>query len=167
MKRVALVVVLVAFLAVSFLALDSYAEMQGKGMKKDGGMCKMCKMKKMGDMDKKDLTSKFYMKAWVAMENQEELGLTDKQVGQIKTLKYETKKDVIKKNAEIDVIAVDIKVSLWEDSIDTQSVNMLVDKKYNLKAEKTKTIINAMAKFKSILTKDQMTKLKDLCKKNM
>lgn len=167
MKRVAVILTLAVFLVGSFLALDSYAEMQGKGMMKDGGMCKMCKMKKMANMDKKDLESKFYMKAWVAMENKDELSLTDKQVDQIKTLKYETKKDVIMKDAEIDVIAVDIKVSLWEDSIDTQSVNMLVDKKYNLKADKTKTIIDAMAKFKSILTKDQMTKLKDLCKKNM
>lgn len=111
------------------------------------------------------LKDKLFRKAHFILKNQEELGLSDEQVKKIKNLKLEAKKDLIKKKAEIDVIAVDIKAKMWEDAVDTEAVNKLIDQKYELKKAKTKSLMEAYAALKSILTEEQKKKLKDLWKK--
>ena len=68
------------------------------------------------------------------------------------------------KEAEIEVIGVDIKAKLWEDPIDVQAINALVDKKYDLKKEKTKYLIATCAALKGILTDSQKDKVKELYK---
>ena len=78
---------------------------------------------------------KFYGTAMLILRNKEELGLTDEQVDKIKVLKVETKKSLIRQNAEIDIVSVDLKAAEWEDPIDTAAVNKLIDKKYDLKKE--------------------------------
>ncbi|NQV03860.1 MAG: hypothetical protein HQ532_00015, partial [Candidatus Omnitrophica bacterium] len=69
------------------------------------------------------------------------------------------------KKAEIDLIAIDIKAALWEDTIDLGSVNTLIDRKYELKKQKTKALVAAYAALKGMLTKEQIKNLKGLCKK--
>ena len=149
-KRNLVVSVLVLALVFNFLALTAYAD-HGKEKGHKGGF-----------------ESKFYKKAVMLLKNKEELGLSDKQAQDIKALKYDTKNGVIRKKAEIDIIALDIKRAMWEDKIDTVAINKLIDKKYELKKEKTKTLVNAYAKLKGSLTEEQKTKLKALwkqCKK--
>ena len=123
-----------------------YAE---HGMKKDQKGC---------------LGGKFYHKVMGVIKNQEELGLSDEQVKKLKDLKLSTKKEVIRKKAEIDILAIDIKAAMWEDSIDVNAVNVLIDKKYELKKEKAKALVAACVALKSILTDEQQKKLKSLCK---
>ena len=118
----------------------------------------------------KGLEKKFFYKTHMMLKNQDELGLSDKQVEKIKGLKIETKKDLIRKNAEIDVIALDIKAAMWDEQIDTGAIDKLIDKKYDLKKEKAKSLVGAYAAVKGILTSGQKDKLKDLwkkCKKEM
>ncbi len=112
---------------------------------------------------KGDLSSKFYLKAMMVIKNQEELGLSDEQVKKIKDLKITTKKEVIRKKAEIDILAIDIKAAMWEDSVDVNAVNALIDKKYELKKEKTKALIAAYVALKNVFTEEQKKKLKGLC----
>ena len=114
-----------------------------------------------------DLEKKFYMKAKMIMSNQEELGLSDSQIKEIKKLKMDTKKDIIKTDAEIEIVKLDIKSQLWEDKIDTGIVNGLIDKKYDLKKEKAKMIFSAYAYITNSLTGEQQAKLKAVCKKSM
>ena len=102
-----------------------------------------------------DLSSKLMKKAHCLIMNQEELGLSDEQVAQIKELKYSTKKALISKKAEIELVIVDAKRALWNDPIDVEAVNALVDKKYTLKKEKAKTLVAAYAKLQSVLTAEQ------------
>ncbi len=149
-KRIVIVSLLVIGLALSVASIGAYADGHGK--------------------DEISLEDKFYCKAMVMLKNEEELGLSEKQVETIKKLKIDTKKDLIRKNAEIDVLALDIKMEMYKDSMDTAAVNKLVDKKYDIKKEKTKAIIAACAELKDTLTKDQKSKLKDIikqCKKDM
>ena len=106
----------------------------------------------------------FFMKAHVILENREELGLPDDKAEAIKNLKIEIKKMLIKQNAEIEILGIDIMSKLHDYPVDVNAVNTLVDKKYELKKAKAKDLVEAIAKLKSSLTKDQYDKLRDLWK---
>ena len=125
-----------------------------------------CAMHDKGKEHKMDFEKKFYSKAHMVLENSEELGLSDEQVKKVKELKMSTMKDLIKKNAEIEVLAIDIKAEMWADSINVNAVNKLVDKKYDLKKEKTKSLIAACVSLKDILTKEQKEKMKGIWKRH-
>lgn len=119
---------------------------------------------------KKDWDSMLLKKMGICLKNQEEVGLTDKQFDAIKEAKYDFKKEIIKNEAEIDIIAVDIKSHLWEDKIDTSAVDKLIDKKYEVKKTKAKAFVAALANFKETLSDDQYKKMKEIyyskdCKK--
>jgi Spy/CpxP family protein refolding chaperone len=107
---------------------------------------------------------KISMKMHAIMMNKEELKLSDKQISKIKTLKIETKKALIMKNAQIEVLAVDIKSGLWSDKIDVKNINKLIDKKYNIKKEKAKVLVSVCARIKKILSKEQVESLKEIIK---
>ena len=108
------------------------------------------------------LDQMFCMKAHFILANQEELGLTDDKVAAIKALKVDTKKSLIKQNADIEIAAIDIKSALHQNPIDTAAVNKLIDQKYELKKAKAKTLVDALAKLKGMLTQDQYNKLKEI-----
>jgi len=110
--------------------------------------------------------NKFFCKTHFVLKNEDELGLSDKQAEQIKNLKIRTKKDLIRKKAEIDILALDIKAEMRKDPINTNAINKLIDKKYELKKEKAKFLVSAYAALKGTLTAEQKTKLKDLLKKH-
>lgn len=111
------------------------------------------------------LEEKFSCKTHFILKNKEELGLSDKQIEKIKDLKIKTKKDLIRKNADLEILALDVKSGLWKDTIDTDTVNKQIGKKYDLKKEKAISLVNAYAALKDILTKEQKEKMKDLCGK--
>ena len=118
-----------------------------------------------GGQAKEDWASMIMMKAHCLISHQEELQLSDEQVAKIKDLKYNIKKALISKDAEIELVAVDIKQAMWQDAIDIAAVNALVDKKYALKNEKAKMLVAACAQLQSILTDEQKKELKQLKKK--
>ena len=114
------------------------------------------------DKHKMHITDKFFMKAHFVLIHKDEIGLTEDQVNQIKDLKVAIKKDVIRKGAEIEVIMLDVWSELHKKQVDISAVNTFLDKKYELKKEKTKGAASAYVKLKGILTEDQMTKVKSL-----
>ena len=116
--------------------------------------------KMMSKMDRGDM---FSCKIRFIMEKASELGLSDDQAEKVKALKYSVKKNLIRKDADIETLTLDIKEALGKDEVDLSAVNNLVDKKYTIKAQKTKDLIEACANVKKILTKDQQKKLKELC----
>lgn len=116
---------------------------------------------KAGDA-KQCMESKFFMKAKMMYLNQDELDLSDKQVDKIKDLKFEVKRNLIKQNAEIDTVKVDIMKELYQDKINTKQIDKLIDKKYDLKKQKAKYLVKSYAQLKGILKKDQYEKLKEI-----
>ena len=147
-RKSALVAVLASVLIFGVAALPAYA---GHG-KKAGYHCG----------SKKD---KVYRKACMLLKNREELGLSDKQVDKIKALKYDAKKAAIRRQAEIDIIAVDLRKEKHADTLNIEAVNKLIDKKYELKKEKAKASVKACAEIKGTLTEEQKAKLKEIWKK--
>lgn len=129
--------------------------------------CTFCPMKhneghfKQNDFSLKD---QFYHKAHYILENQEALGLSEDQIEKIESLKLETKKGLILQEAEIEVLAIDIKSKLHEDTIDVKGIDALIDKKYDLKKANTKALIKSFADLKNLLTPEQKKTLKALWK---
>ena len=145
MKRIAVLIVILS----CFLVTSSYADSYKKSRHHGYGLDK-----------------KFFKKVRLALKNQEELGLSDEQCEKLKALKMNTKKDLIKRKAEIDIIEVDIKGNLYEDPIDKKSINKLIDKKYELKKAKAKALVEVYAAFQNIFTDDQKKKLKEISRKS-
>ncbi|MFC1703205.1 Spy/CpxP family protein refolding chaperone [Candidatus Omnitrophota bacterium] len=146
-KRLAVVAVLVVALMLGAVTVEVFARDHGKKESKQW-----------------NLEEKFSHKVKFLMKKQEELGLSDEQMQTIKDLKVATKKDLIMKKAEIEILAVDIKAALYQDAVDIDAVNALIDKKYELKKQKAKALVNTCATLKSILTKDQKAKMKQIFK---
>ena len=111
---------------------------------------------------KMKLQDKLFRRAHKLLMHQEELGLTEDQVDQIKNLKVDVSKYCIRRDAEIEIAALDIRHKLHDDVIDTEAIDMLIDQKYTLKKDKAKYVVGALGKLKGLLTEDQKTKLESL-----
>ena len=108
------------------------------------------------------LEDKFMDKVSFINMNKDELGVSDEQAKKIKTLKHELRKTLITKQAEIDLLALEIKSGLWEDAIDTAALSKLIAQKYELKKDKAVAIVQAYADLKKVMTKEQMDSMKKL-----
>lgn len=139
---------LVLMLAASFCVPAGYAEYR----------CERCG-KAMYD---KDMKGKFFKKAHFILKNQKELDLSDRQIDQIKKLKADVKKDMINKRAKTDLLKVEIETEMWEDPMNLNAINSLIEQKYEVKKEKAKALAAAYAKLKGILTEDQKEELTSL-----
>ena len=104
----------------------------------------------------------FLYKARLALAHASELGLNDDQIAKIKALEYAFKKSLIKEDADIKSLELDIREAIEKDAVDTNAVNSLIDKKYSVKADQAKEAVGAYANLKKILTKDQYDKLKEM-----
>ena len=151
-KKLKVALVLVPVLVLALSVPLGYAREYGK----QGGHCGY----------HKGLEQKFFHKAHFILKNQGELDLSDKQIEEIRALKLETKKELIMRKAEIETIKVDIKANLYQDAIDTEVTNKLVDEKYELKKEKAKSLVKAFAALKNTLTEGQKKELKNLWRKD-
>ncbi len=111
-----------------------------------------------------------FMKApCCALKNKENLSLTTEQETKIKDLCTKTRKDFIQLKANAETIEVDIKTKLMEDyNLDTKALNSLIDKKFELKKQMVKSLINSHVTLLSLLTPEQKEKFKEVmneCKK--
>ncbi|MFA5199643.1 MAG: hypothetical protein WC442_01860 [Candidatus Omnitrophota bacterium] len=113
------------------------------------------------------MEERLFGKASFILENSEELGLSEEQITKIKAVKINAKKSIIKSDAEIELTALEIKEALGKETADLNNINTLIDKKYNIKSQKAKTLVNACVELKKILNKDQAKKIKDMCMKSM
>jgi len=112
----------------------------------------------------KSSKSKSACKAYFYIKNSDELGLKDEQIDKLKALGFAAKKDLIKRKAEIEVIAIDIMALKHADTVDLAAINKLIDKKYDLKKEKAKAMVASEVQIKNVLTDSQKEKVKDLWK---
>jgi Spy/CpxP family protein refolding chaperone len=115
-----------------------------------------------GRHHQKSIQEKFFKKVKMLHRYQDELNVTDNQLEQIRELKITLKKELIKKKADIEIISLDIRSLLYEDEVDLNAVNKLVDQKYEIKKSKMKMVVRSLSELKKILSKEQMDKLKDI-----
>ncbi len=104
----------------------------------------------------------FFMKSHFILEKKQDLGLSDDKVEAIKNLKLETQKMLIKQEAEIQVLGLDIMAKLHDYPVDAEALNKQVAQQYELKKAEAQSLVEAIAKLKGTLTKDQNDKMHQL-----
>lgn len=148
------------------LAICMAAVLSSTALADDNPMGRRGKMGEYGKAGHKmDFEDKFYCKAHFLVENALELGLGDEQIEKIKTVKHDVGKNMIKNDAEIEMLGLDIKQALGKDEVNLAEINSLIDRKYVLKAQKAKELAQACVNVKNVLTKDQVKKMKEVWKK--
>jgi Spy/CpxP family protein refolding chaperone len=90
------------------------------------------------------------------------LGLDDKQKDAVKTLRSKTMKDMIKRMADKQVAAIELKDLLDKDPVNMKSVETSVKKNESLNADMLLAHIKAHEELKAILTPEQRKQLKDM-----
>ena len=108
------------------------------------------------------LAGMFFMKAHFILENKEALGLAEEKAEAIKQLKLETKKAMIRQNADLEIVSLDIMTELHAYPVDVKALNALLDRQYDLKKAEAKNMVVAIAKLKETLTPDQYAKMRSL-----
>ncbi len=108
---------------------------------------------------------RFFNKFCRILKAEKQLNLSDDQVKKIEKEIIRAKKEVIRANAEIKIISLDMKMSLKQDKINIKSINKLIDQKYEFKKNKMKILVDAYAKIKNILTKEQKEILPEIFKR--
>ncbi len=106
----------------------------------------------------------FFFKAHTLLKLEDKLGLSKEQAEAIKTLSTEVKKDVVRREAEIQVIKLDLFTHLRNETVDVKAVQALVDQKYEAKKSMEKSVVEAYAKLKGSITAEQWAKFKELKK---
>jgi hypothetical protein len=109
-----------------------------------------------------DLEALFFHKAIFFLKCADQIGLTDDQMEKIKTLKLEVKKGLIRQNAELEILEMDVETALRGRPVDVKAVNLILDKKFEIKKAKARSLVQAIADLKAILTDEQYGKAKAL-----
>lgn len=121
------------------------------------GACSMDSRGKGGGLD-----DTFFGKAKFFMSHKDELGLSDTQVKSIKDIKLDVKKALVRAEADIEILGMDMEGLLHQEAIDVEAVNKILDQKFEIKKAKAKNLVASLAKLKGILSKEQMDKAKDI-----
>jgi len=109
------------------------------------------------------MSEMFFRKISLIKENMDMLEVSEKQFEDIKTINTDAKKDIIRLDSDIAILAIDIKTELGNKKIDLNKVNGLIDKKYAAKANKAKKIVAAVVALKNTLNDEQTKALKAIC----
>lgn len=112
------------------------------------------------------LEGKFFWKAHEMQEHRQEIGLSDEKADSIKKLASETRKNLIRQQAELEIIEIDLKEKLHANPVDVQGANDLVDQKFEIKKTMLKGLVDSLAKLKGTLTTDQYNKFRTLHEKH-
>ena len=112
-------------------------------------------------------TGMFFHKAFFVLKSQDKLGLSKEQVDTIQGLKLEAEKNMIRQEAEIRVLELDIHSQLRADKADAAAIQKLIDQKYEAEKAGAKAAVDAYLKLKSTLNEKQWATLKDLKKEWM
>ena len=110
------------------------------------------------------VTNKFFKKAKFFLGNAEEIGLSDKQVQDIKALKAEVKKIGIRQMADMQLTMLDFESLLGQDPVDQAAIGALIDKGAASMTQGAKAVVKAYADLKAVLSAEQMAKAKALWK---
>lgn len=139
----------------------SYAEHGGHG---DCG--KKCAFKKGGHGGGEEyqcpITAKFMKKAHFYLENETALGLSEQQVETIKDLKFTMEKGYTQSMAGHQLLMLDVMNALSKPEIDVPAIHALMDQQIPEMAAFAKETVTNFAKLKSVLSKEQAAKAKEL-----
>jgi hypothetical protein len=108
------------------------------------------------------MSEKFFHKAHFILDNQEAIGVTEEQKMDIKSQKRETRKLLISRGAEIDIIKIDLKAAMHDFPVDEEALVNLVEEKYRIKKALARDLAVAYAKLRNTLTEEQNNGMKEV-----
>jgi Spy/CpxP family protein refolding chaperone len=155
---------------VAALALNAQAQMCGCMGEKGGGMQEggmmggmghesMGMMHGMGGMQGGGMMMDDDHPLWKHLMG---LGLDDKQMAALKALRSRTMKEMVKKRADKQIAAIELKDLLDRDPVDMKAVEAALKKNESLKTEMALAHIKAHEEMKALLTPDQRKQLKEM-----
>ncbi len=89
------------------------------------------------------------------------LGLSEKQIDDLKAIRTRAEKDTIKKRAELQLARVDLRELLHKDQVDMKAVEASLKKAESVRTDLKLAHIKAREEIKAILTPEQRKKLKE------
>jgi Spy/CpxP family protein refolding chaperone len=89
------------------------------------------------------------------------LGLSEKQIDDLKAIRTRVEKDAIKKRAELQLARVDLREFLHKDQVDMKAVEASLKKVESVRTDLKLAHIKAREEMKAILTPEQRKKLKE------
>ncbi|HTL48672.1 MAG TPA: Spy/CpxP family protein refolding chaperone [Verrucomicrobiae bacterium] len=107
----------------------------------------------------------FFRKAGFLLKQKEQLGLTEEQVRSIRDLNTETKKNLIRGGAEIEIFELDIFTKLHDEGADPAEVQKLIEQKFDTQKKLSQNVADAYFRLKGTLDDRQQQTLNDLGKK--
>ncbi|MBI5102833.1 MAG: periplasmic heavy metal sensor [Nitrospirae bacterium] len=119
-------------------------------------------MSKKGGGMKKGLMEKQMCGEHMMMEKLASLGLDDRQKEEIKGIHLKTKKEMIRKKADIKVAGIELKEILGKETVDLQAAEAKVKQLESLKTEMKMTHIRTHEEVKSKLTPEQRKKFNEM-----
>lgn len=111
---------------------------------------------------KKGMMEKQMCGEHMMMEKLASLGLDDRQKEEIKGIHLKTKKEMIRKKADIQVAGIELKEILGRDTVDLQAAEAKVKQVESLKTEMKMTHIRTREEIKSRLTPEQRKKFNEM-----
>lgn len=109
-------------------------------------------------VNKKDMAGKGMHCEQMMTEKFEALGLDQKQKETVKAIHLKTKKEMIRKKADVDVAQVELRELLSKDTVDLQAAEAKVKHIEALKTDMKMTHIRAHEEIKLVLTAEQKKK---------
>jgi len=137
--------------------------MMGGGGRMMRGMTQGMDMMKMMDMP---MSSMPMMRAYM-MSYADKLQLTQDQKDKISSMMVTLKKDMIRKNADLEIAKVDLEELVMNDEPDLTAIGNQLKNVANMEADIKLTHIKAMVDMKAVLTKEQKDKLKAMMMEHM
>ncbi len=110
------------------------------------------------------LEHKVYKKVMMIKHRQDELKFSDEDVQKAYDLKTALKKDLIKLETDLDIVALDIDKAMRAKTPDAQAISKLIDEKYEIKKKKAKRALEAYIAVKAMFSEEQRAKLRSLYK---
>ena len=89
------------------------------------------------------------------------LDLSTEQASQLRTIKTNTKKQIIPKEAELEVARVELREIMGQAKVNKRELNAKIDEMGALRTEIQRIKMNAMLSAREVLTSEQLTKLLD------
>ncbi len=96
-----------------------------------------------------------------------QLGLDDKQKEQIDGIITRTKKDMIKRNADLEIAKIDLENILSKDPVDMKAAESKLRELEAIKTDLKLVHLKAVQEGKSMLTPEQRAKMKEIMHKHM
>lgn len=115
-----------------------------------------------GNQSQDYISDKFIQKQRRILKNKETLGLNLKQTNKIEALKINLEKEMVLLDAKIEVVNIELRSVLSQDSTDSKTVLDLIDQKSELEKTKAKAQAMAYLNLKDVLTPDQWVNLNNI-----